>query len=121
MRRSPANNESAASRPGLDLHLDQTLSFLNGPDFIPVVSHPAKLEFEGPLHFRFPSPRPGDVPKNNVVYGRFYRCGERWRERPVIVLLHGGGDFPNHFVRYPMIARYGNRKGLNVATLVAPN
>jgi pimeloyl-ACP methyl ester carboxylesterase len=38
----------------------------------------------------------------------------------VIVLLHGGGDFLNHRIRFPLIARRCNRAGFNAATLEAP-
>lgn len=106
---------------GQAVRLDQALPFLNGPDFIPAESQPARIEFEDPLHFRFPTPRPGDIAKNNVVYGRLYRCGERWRERPAVILLHGGGDFPNHRIRFPMIGHDCNRMGINAATLVLPH
>jgi pimeloyl-ACP methyl ester carboxylesterase len=72
------------------------------------------------LHFRFPTPRPGDFAENNVVHGRLYRCAGHWQERPVIVLLHGRADFFNHWFRFPLIARRCNRAGFNAATLVAP-
>ena len=108
----------SAKVPALDL--EQALEFLNGPDFIPAESRPAPLKFEGPLHFRFPTPRPGDMAINNVVYGRLYRCGGRWQERPVIILLHGGGDIPNHRFGFPWVARDCNRRGFNAATLVLP-
>jgi len=107
-----------AKGPVLDL--DQALQFLNGPDFIPAESRPAQIKFDGPLHFRFPTPRPGDISKNNVVHGRLYRCGGRWQERPVIILLHGAGDIPNHRFGFPLVARCCNRRGLNAATLVLP-
>ena len=100
--------------------LDQALQFLNGPDFIPAGSRPAQIQFDGPLHFRFPTPRPGDIARNNVVYGRLYRCGGRWQARPVVILLHGAGDFPNHRFGFPLVARYCNRRGLNAATLELP-
>ena len=103
-----------------DSQLKEALDFVNGPDFIPTESQPARLEFEGSLHFRFPTPRPCAVTENNVVYGRFYRCAGRWQERPVIVLLHGRGDVLNHRHRFPWIARRCNRDGFNVATLEAP-
>jgi len=102
------------------LELDQALQFLNGPDFIPTESRPAAIKFDGPLHFRFPTPRPGDIADNNVVYGRLYRCGGRWQERPVLILLHGAGDYPNHWFGFPQVARRCNRRGLNAATLVLP-
>src|SRR4030095_7828068 len=69
--------------------LEEALDFLNGPDFIPAASDPARIEFDGPRNFKFPTPRPGEDKENNIVYGRLYRCVERWQERPVIILLDG--------------------------------
>ena len=104
--------------------LEEALHFLKGPDFIPAESQPARVVFnpdESGLHFRFPTPRPGDFPENNVVYGRLCRCAERWQERPVIVLLHGAGSFPDYQFLFPLIARRCNRAGFNAATLVSPH
>jgi pimeloyl-ACP methyl ester carboxylesterase len=98
---------------GRNPRLEEALQFLNGPDFIPAESQPARVEFypdKSGLHFE----------ENNVVYGRLYRCAERWQERPVIVLLHGGNDSIGYRFRYPLIARHCNRAGFNAATLVAP-
>jgi pimeloyl-ACP methyl ester carboxylesterase len=103
-----------------DARLEEAIRFLNGPDFIPTDSQPAQVEFDGSVHFRFPTPRPCDSPENNVVHGRLYRCSEPWQERPVIILLHGWGDWASYKLRFPLIARRCNRKGFNVATLVAP-
>ena len=72
--------------------LEEALEFLNVPDFIPAASDPARMEFDGPRHFKFPTPRPGEVAENNIVYGRLYRCAERWQERPVILLIEGIHD-----------------------------
>ena len=108
---------------GRNLRLEEALQFLKGPDFLPVESQPARVEFnpdKSGLHFRFPTPCPCDFEENNVVYGRLYRCGERWQERPVIILLHGGSDFPNHRFGFPLIARRCNRAGFNAATLELP-
>lgn len=100
--------------------LDEAVQFLNGPDFIPAHSEPAQLQFHGRIHFTFPTPRPCDAAENNTAHGRFYRCGEQRQERPVIILLHGAGDFLDHRYRFPGIAPACNRAGFNVATLVAP-
>jgi pimeloyl-ACP methyl ester carboxylesterase len=114
----PAN----ARRP----RLEEALQFLKRPDFIPAESQPRLVGIEfipdkSGLRFRFPTPRPCDFAENNVVHGRLYRCAERWQERPVIVLLHGGRiDFINYRFRFPLIARRCNRAGYNAATLVAP-
>ncbi|MGA2256722.1 MAG: hypothetical protein ABSG53_18900, partial [Thermoguttaceae bacterium] len=99
--------------------LEEALEFLNGPDFIPATSNAAQIEFDGPRHFKFATPRPGKVEENNIVYGRLYRCAEGWQERPVIILLDG---YPavGHHSAFPLLARRFNRAGFNVATLVAP-
>ena len=99
--------------------LEEALEFLNGPDFIPAASDPARIEFDGPRHFRFPTPRPSKVEENNIVYGRLYRCAERWQERPVIILLDGGFAV-GYNSAFPLLARRFNRAGFNVAALVAP-
>ncbi|MGB7747300.1 MAG: alpha/beta fold hydrolase [Verrucomicrobiia bacterium] len=103
--------------------LEEVLEFLKGPEFIPNESQPARVEFdpeESGMHFRFPSPRPGNCAENNIVHGQLYRCGERWRERPVVILLHGSGDSLNYKFRFPLIARRCHRAGFNAASLVAP-
>lgn len=98
--------------------LEEALEFLNGPDFIPAASDRAQIEFEGPRHFKFSTPRPCEDAENNIVYGRLYRCAERWKERPVIVLLDGSPSVGYH-TAFPLLARRFNRAGFNVATLVA--
>ena len=105
---------------GRNPQLEEALQILKGPDFIPAESQPARVEFDDSLHFRFPTPRPGNFAENNVVYGRLYRCAERWQERPVLVLLHGRGDFVNHWIKFPGTARRCNRAGFNAVTLEAP-
>lgn len=100
--------------------LEEALQFLKGPDFIAMHAQPAQVEFNGPLDFRFPTPRPSEFTENNVVHGRFYRCGERWQERPVVILLHGSGDSLNYHFLLPKIARRCNQAGLNATTLMAP-
>jgi len=111
-------------RPGNeDPRLDEALQFVQSPDFVPAESQPARVAFdrEGPgLHFRFPTPRPSEFVENNLVYGRLYRCARAWQERPVIVLLHGGGDSLGYRFRYPLMCRQCNRAGFNAATLVSP-
>ncbi len=105
---------------GRSPRLEEARQFLTGPDFIPAESQPAPVEFTGPLHFRFPTPRPGRFAENNVAYGRLYRGAGRWQERPAIILLHGWNDLINHQFRFPLIARRCNRAGFNAVTLVGP-
>jgi Alpha/beta hydrolase domain containing 18 len=99
--------------------LEEALEFLNGPDFIPAASEAARIEFDGPRHFKFPTSRPSEDEENNIVDGRLYRCAARWQERPAIVLLDGSPSVGYHSA-FPLLARRFNRAGFNVATLVAP-
>ena len=99
--------------------LAESLEFLNGPNFLPAASDPARIEFDGQTHFTFPSPLAGEDEENNIVYGRLYRCAERWQERPVIILLDGAPSAGYHTV-LPWVARWLNRAGFNAALLVAP-
>ena len=99
--------------------LEEAVEFLNGPDFIPAASDPAQMEFSGPRDYKFSSPRPCEDEENNIVYGRLYRCAERWQERPVLILLDGAFSVGYH-TAFPWLARRINRAGFNVATLVAP-
>src|SRR6476660_2508613 len=105
--------------------LAEALDFLNGPDFFPAASDPARIEFDGRRNFRFPTPRPSEDEENNIVYGRLYRCAGRGRcaqrgqERPAIILLDGAPSLGYHTV-LPWIARRCNRAGFNAALIVAP-
>jgi hypothetical protein len=99
--------------------LEEALEFLNGLDFIPAASDPARMEFNGPRDFKFSSPRPCEDEENNIVYGRLYRCAERWQERPVIILLDGAFSVGYNSL-LPLLARRVNRAGFNAATFVAP-
>ena len=102
---------------GRSPRLEEALQLLKGSDFFPSESQPAWVEFNDPQHFRFPTPRPSEFAENNVVHGRLYRCAERWQERPVIVLLHGGIGYQ---FRFSMIVRCCNQAGFSVATLESP-
>jgi pimeloyl-ACP methyl ester carboxylesterase len=115
--------QSAAQRLPPSSGLEESLQFLQGPDFIPAESKTAQVEFNSHppgLHFRFPTPRPCSLPENNVVYGRLYRCTAFWRKRPTVVLLHGGGDFLSHWFGFPLVARRCNRMGFSAVTLELP-
>jgi len=100
--------------------LAEAVAFLNGPDFLSAESKPAQLEFTSDLNFKFPSPRRCEFSENNVVHGRLYRCADAWQEKPGLILLHGGGNFPGHQLRFQWLARHCHRAGLNVATLQLP-
>ncbi|HEY1717745.1 MAG TPA: alpha/beta hydrolase family protein [Verrucomicrobiae bacterium] len=103
-----------------DWRLEEALRFLKSPDFVSADSQPAQVEFNGSLHFHFPTPRPCEFTENNVVHGRLYHCPERWQERPVIILLPGYNDSVSYQFRFPLLARRCNRARFNVVTLVPP-
>src|SRR5262247_4093315 len=89
--------------PANDLNskLEEAIQFLKGRDFIPAESQPAQVEFNGPLHFTFSTPRPCEFAENNIVHGRLYRCPGHWHERPVIILLPGWNDSATYKLRFP--------------------
>jgi dienelactone hydrolase len=103
-----------------NFRLAEAVEFLNGPDFIPAESKSAELEFTSNTRFKFPSPRPCEFAKNNVVPGRLYRCAGAWQEKPAIILLHGGGSFAGHQLRFRFLARRCQRAGFNAATVELP-
>ena len=119
-----AINHAAAHMPkpdGRDLHLERRPKrLLQNLDFSLAETKPAAVEFAGPTNFHFASPRPGGHAVNNVVHGRLYRCDDRWREKPVILLLHGWNDRLNHYYFFPRHARRLNQMGLSAATLQLP-
>src|SRR5262245_56576520 len=98
--------------------LAEAIEFLNGPDFFPAASDPARIEFDVQTHFTFLTPRPSEDEENNIVYGRLFRCARRWQQRPVIILLDGAPSAGYHTL-LPWIARWFNRAGFNAALLVA--
>jgi pimeloyl-ACP methyl ester carboxylesterase len=100
--------------------LGEACEFLNGPDFVPAETQPAQVKFKNDLHFTFPTPRPCEFAENNVVHGRLYHSPGRWQERRAIILLPGWNDSASYRLRFPFIARRGNRIGSNVVTLVPP-
>jgi hypothetical protein len=115
-----ATSRTIPQRGNQDLRLEEAFQFLRGPDFIPLESKPAQVEFDAPLHFRFPTPRPSEFAENNTVHGRLYRCADQWQKRPAIVLLHGWNSALSHRLRFPWIARRSNQAGFNALTLELP-
>lgn len=109
----------SVSLPQSKWKLEEALEFLNGPDFIPATSEAALIEFDGPRDFQFSTPRPCEDKENNIVYGRLYRCAERWQERPVIILVDVSPPLGQYTV-FPLLARRFNGAGFNVAALVPP-
>ena len=118
-----AINYAAANMPkpdGRDLHLEEARALLQSPDFFPTEPRPATIEFTGGTSFHFPSLRPSGDAVNDIVHGNLYRCDDRWREKPVIILLHGWNDRLDHYYFFPRHARRLNKLGISVMTLQMP-
>lgn len=105
---------------GRDPRLTEAQQVIDSPDFIPAQVEAAKVQFAGAVGLQFETPQPGPFTENNTVHGRLFRCGERWRERPAVLLLHGWNDVINHHFRFPFLAAQFNRNGFNAVTLEAP-
>ena len=99
-----------------DSQLTEAVEFLNGTNFIPAESKPAELGFKSETHFTFPSPRPCEFAKNNVVHGRLFGRAKDWQKFPTIILLHGGGDLLNHRYGFPLKVPAVHRAGFNAAS-----
>jgi dienelactone hydrolase len=118
-----AIRHAAARMPkpdGRDLRLEEVRRLLQNFDLSPPGTKPAAVQFDSPAKFGFASPRPSAHTANNVVYGRLYRCGDHWRQKPVVLLLHGWNDALNHYLYFPQHARRLNRHGINAVTLQLP-
>lgn len=105
-------------------HLEEAIRFLQTTESFPAESEPARIELIGEMRFQFPSPRPCRFAENNIVHGRLY-CGARqWRERPTIILLHGGNlmlggkGIGKHLQAWT--ARHCLRAGFNAVTMELP-
>ena len=60
------------------------------PDFFGGrIEPPANLDFFGAHDFTCASPMEGVAPECRRIHGKFYRCGDQWRQRPVVIMLHG--------------------------------
>ena len=79
--------------------LEEALEFLNGPEFVSAASEPAQIEFDGPRHFRFPTPRPSKVEENNILIVGTYdvfaagqpyeELWQKWQQPEIWRMPHG--------------------------------
>jgi len=93
---------------------------LRSPDFLRLTENPAELKFRTVRDFTFDSPCPGRWRENNMVHGKLHTVEEHWREKPMIILIHGwNGEFCYDFI-FPYLAWRLRRRGINVAMLELP-
>jgi dienelactone hydrolase len=89
-------------------------------DFFCDNTRPAELTFGGPRDFQFVSPLASGWPQNDRVSGRLFRCGQHWRTRPAVVLLHGWNAETGYRLFFPLLAWRLNRAGINAAMFELP-
>ena len=102
-------------------HLEEAQTLLSQHDFFwPEGVPAAQPEFYHPTDFRFASQLATDAPENNVVWGRFFRAGPEWRQKPSILLVHGWNGELGYLWQFPFLARQLARRGVNAAMLELP-
>ncbi len=108
-------------RLGGESHLAAAQALLETPDFFSNdVKPPAQLDFAGGHDFSCNSPIEGASGASRRIYGKFYRCGDNWRERPVVMMLHGwNGENCYHFL-FPLLAYQCRRYGISLMMFQLP-
>jgi hypothetical protein len=84
------------------------------------IGSPADLKMSDDGRFTFASAVKTGAPKNNTVFGRLFRAGENWREKPTVVLLHGWNAELCYRHIFPRMAQRLAEAGLNTAILELP-
>jgi pimeloyl-ACP methyl ester carboxylesterase len=96
-------------------------AFMREEQFLTGPVEPAKdLYFYNSRGFRFSSPVKTPWPENNVVHGKLYRAGAKWRDRPSVILLHGWNGELGYYWQFPALAWRLARAGVNAAMLELP-
>src|SRR5438477_7583735 len=111
---------SVVTRQG-DHHEREAEQLLAEPDFFSdPVEPPRDLRFRNRRDFSFKSQRATHWKSNSVVHGRLFRAGERWQQRPAVILLHGWNSETAYARQFPYLAWRLNRHGLNAAMFELP-
>ncbi len=105
---------------GTNPRLEEATRLVKGSAFLSADVAAADVLFSTEGEFTFPSPLPSPFEENNIVFGRLYPRGSDWREGPVVVLVHGWNDAPNHYFRFPALARKFNAAGMSALTFELP-
>jgi dienelactone hydrolase len=104
---------------GVEPHLEEASLLVNDPAFLMEETPVAQVELGEGGGFRFTSPQPCPFSECNTVHGRLYAEGD-WRGQPSVILVHGWNDSPNHYYRFPSLARKFARAGMTAVTLELP-
>jgi pimeloyl-ACP methyl ester carboxylesterase len=96
------------------------------PDFFGgEVKPPAHLDFSGSHDFTShdftcDSPMQGVAPECRRIHGKFYRCDDQWRKRPVVIMLHGWNGENCYRYLFPLLALRCRRNGISLMSFVLP-
>jgi len=88
--------------------------------FAEVAIKTPEVSFTTKTAFHFPSLMTTSCEENDTVHGRLYRCGEDWRQRPVVILMHGWNYELGYHFQFPYLARSLCKLGVNTAMLELP-
>lgn len=104
-----------------DHHEHEARCFLAQPHLFSARAEvPPDLTFTTPRRFSFTSPVTSRWPSNNRVYGKLFRPGNNWRQRPAVILLHGWNSELCYEREFPFLAWRLNRHALNAAMIQLP-
>ncbi len=102
-------------------HLEEAQAFLKQNDFFwPEGVPSADPHFYTETEFRFPSQVVSASAENSIVWGRFFRAGWNWREKPSVLLVHGWQGELGYVWQFPFLGRYLARHGVNAAMVELP-
>lgn len=91
------------------------------PDFFnDEIGPPEKVVFSGPHDFTCDSPLQGVAPQCRRIYGKFYRWNDRWRKRPVLMMLHGWNGENCYRLLFPLLALRCRRFGISLLSFQLP-
>jgi hypothetical protein len=103
-----------------DCRIAEAEKLLAEKDFFFFVESPADLTFLDEHAFTFRSAITTPAEANNTVFGRLYRAGGKWQERPSVILLHGWNGERGYELMFPWLAGRLNRAGINAAMIELP-
>lgn len=101
-------------------HIVEARGLIEQADFFEPCAAPIDPSFSDQHTFQFASQINTPWPENNLVRGKFYPVAHHWRQRPAVILLHGWNGELGYWWQFPVLARYLNHAGLNVAMLELP-
>lgn len=90
------------------------------PEFFGEVKALEKVDFFGQHDFACDSPMPGVAPECRRIHGKFYRCGDNWRQQPVVIMLHGWNGENCYRLLFPLLAHQCRRNGISLLSFQLP-